>query len=142
MEPSPEEIEYTEKLLTPNWAVVEQHFNCTIPTILKEFYQEPESVLQSNYDLETPKEIEGYNRIHIECFSQISDFSIEHFEGFERFLDIASDGGAGIYFIDPKQTDIEVYLFIMDSYDLHPTGLTLIDFLTNQRLEPTDYWDE
>jgi len=94
--------------------------------------------LQTTFDLATPVEVEGRRRIHVEFFDAIGSNSTEHFEGFERFLDIASDGGEGLYFIDPKASDPQVYLFVMDGYDLYPTGLKLSEFLTAPRLPEED----
>ena len=142
MTSTPEDHEFAQSLLTPNWQLVETHFNSQIPQILKDYYSDPRAILQDNFDLKIPKEVEGYSTIHVEFFTPIDESSIGHFEGFERFLDIASDGGEGIYFIDPKEDDAEVFLFVMDGHDLHPTGLRLSEFLKNPRLEPTDYWDE
>lgn len=139
MELIPQSDEYAQRLLSPQWDLVEEHFGTTISSRLKEFYADPSRVLQSEFDLVTAKEVEGERTIHIQSSEPISSRSIEAFEGFERFMEIASDGGEGLYFIDPRESDPEVCLFVMDGYDLYPTGLSLSEFLTAPRLEPPGY---
>ncbi|MES2659197.1 MAG: SMI1/KNR4 family protein [Verrucomicrobiota bacterium] len=138
MELIPADAEFAQALLHPNWQLVEEHYGVTLPDSLKRFYADPNKVLQGEFDLETPREVEGGNRIHVQTFTRIDESSIEAFPGFERFLEIASDGGEGLYFFDPKDPEPEIYLFVMDGYDLHPTGLTLRQFLEGTRLEPDD----
>ncbi len=138
MEMIPTTDDFAQDLLRPNWRLVEEHYGVIMPDLLKRFYSDPKSVLQCEFDLETPKEVEGGDRIHVLTFSRINESSIEPFPEFERFLEIASDGGEGLYFFDPKDPEPEVYLFVMDEYDLHPTGLTLRQFLEGPRLEPND----
>lgn len=141
MTPEADHNEYHARLLNPMWELVESHFGCSIPAVLKSFYSDPGKVLQGGFDLRTPVDVDGADRIHIEDFSIIDESSTEHFEGFERFLEIASDGGEGLYFIDPRESDPEVHLFIMDGWDLHPTGLRLGGFLSDPRLEGSDGLD-
>lgn len=139
---TPSERNYREKILAPEWDLVEAHFECVVPPVLKNYYADPKSILRGPFDLKTPKLVEGYNQIHVEFFTLINESSIQFFEFFEKYLDIASDGGEGLYFVDPTLEDPEVFFFIMDGRGLHPTGLSLSEFLSNPRLEPTDYWDD
>jgi hypothetical protein len=124
--------------LHPDWQLVERHYGVTMPDLLKSFYADPNKVLQSDFDLETPNPVEGLHRIHVCTFTPINEGSIEAFPGFERFMEVASDGGEGLYFFDPKDSEPEVVLFVMDGYDLHPTGLSLRQVLESPRLEPSD----
>ena len=127
---------YSQQLMHPNWQVVEAHFGVAMPQILKEYYADPAKILQEDYGLETPLEIEGKKRIRVYSFSPITARSISHFgPDFDRFLDIADDGGEAAYFIDPREQDPQVLLFSLETYDLFPTGLSLSEFLTNRRLE-------
>jgi len=131
--------EYEEKLLHPDWVLVEKHFGVPMPQDLKDYYANPAKVLQEDFYLDTPIEVEGKKRIRVCFFSKIDKHSTEWTsdsrEGLEIFLDIASDGGEGCYLIDPKEPDPEVHLFILDTWDLLPTGLKLSEFLSNPRLE-------
>lgn len=128
--------EFAHELLHPDWQLVEGHYGVPMPDLLKSFYADPNKVLQVDFDLET--QVEGLRRIHVCTFTRINESSIEAFPGFERFLEVASDGEEGLYFFDPKDSEPEVYLFVMDGYDLHPTGLSLRQFLEGSRLEPDD----
>jgi hypothetical protein len=138
MEMIPTTDEFAHELLHPDWQLVEGHYGVPMPDLLKTFYADPNKVLQCDFDLETPKQVDGLHRIHVCTFTRINESSIEAFEGFERFLEIASDDGEGLYFFDPKVPEQQVYLFIMDGYDLHPTGLSLRQFLEGSRLEPIE----
>ncbi len=121
-------------LLNPEWRIIEDHFGVQMPSYLKQFYSEPDAVLVCKFDLKTPIEVEFGRRVHIEEFTAISKSTIEFFEGFERFIEFASDGGESLYFFDPKEADHPVYLFSMETYDLLPTGLNLKSFLSGKRL--------
>jgi hypothetical protein len=138
MEFIPTTDEFAHGLLHPNWQLVEGHYGVSMPDLLKRFYADPNKVLQCEFDLETPKQVEGLHRIHVCTFTRINENSIESFPGFERFLEVASDGGEGLYFIDPKVSEPEVYLFVVDGYDMLPTGLSLRQFLEGPRLGPND----
>ncbi len=138
MEMIPATDEFAHELLHPEWQLVEGHYGISMPDMLKSFYADPNKVLQCEFDLETSGQIEGLHRIHVCTFTRINESSIQAFPGFERFLEIASDGGEGLYFFDPKDPEPEVYLFVMDGYDLHSTGLSLRHFLEGPRLEPND----
>ena len=138
MEMIPATDEFAHELLHPEWQLVERHYGVPMPDLLKSFYADPNKVLLCDFDLETPKPVDGLDRIHVCTFTPINESSIEAFPAFERFLEVASDGGEGLYFFDPKDSELEVFLFVMDGYDLHPTGLSLRQFLEGLRLEPID----
>lgn len=142
MQTIPINEDFAQELLHPDWQLVENHFGVAMPECLKAFYADPEKVLVGDFDLETPKEVDGGHRIQVLTFTPINAHSTEAFEGFGRFLEIASDGGEGLYFFDPKEAGQEVYLFVMDGGDLFPTGLSLPQFLEAPRLEPDDFLPE
>lgn len=126
----PESHQLAQELLNPDWPLVEQHFGVLMPPPLKEFYADRTKILQSRFDLESPK----YGRTHVWSFSTIDHGTIKFFEGYERFIDLASNGGEGSYFFDPKETNPQVYLYDTGDNELHPIGWTLSEFLNAPRL--------
>ena len=126
----PESHPLAQELLNPDWPLVERHFGCLMPPALKEFYADPTKILQSRFDLDAPK----YGRIHVWSFSTIDHRTIEFFEGYERFIDLASNGGEGSYFFDPKEPNPHVYMYDTGDNKLYPMGLTLSNFLGAPRL--------
>ena len=131
----PENDEYAQELINPDWGFVEDHFGVEMPEALKQFYSAQESVLLADFDIETPIDVDSSPRIHIEAFSVIGDSPYFTVPGNERFLSIASDGGGGTYQFDPKEQDPEVYLYYVDGSGRFTTGMKLDEFLTAPRLE-------
>jgi hypothetical protein len=120
---------YNTKLLNPKFELIEQRFDCEVPKSLKQLYSNREEVLRRNFvinrspgaDQERDMKVKAYVPIDENCFSS--------FEGYRNYIEIASSGGEGIYFIDPTQSDPEVFLFVMESYELFPLGLVLSKFI-------------
>jgi hypothetical protein len=141
-EQKPRDSEYGTQLLNPDWAAIEAHYGVALPQVLKSFYANPEKVLQGEFEIKVPRKVVGSKRAFIATFTPIDPDCISIFEGFEQYMEIASDGGEGLYFISPRDNDSPVWHFDMEDYSLTNTGLSLGRFLSAERLPPRDLDEE
>ncbi len=122
--------DFTERLHNPNFEIVERHFAHPVPEALRRHHANHQKVDQCDFNIMVGAEL---NPWFIGGFTPIDENSVQFFEGFERFLDIADDGSEGLYFVDPTQADPEVFYFELDDYELTSCGCTLSEFLTSPR---------
>ena len=119
------------RLSRPNFDLVEQHFEHPVPAALRQLYSDAEELSRQNFKVV----LGGKKPPLIVCgYTPINEKSLEFFPDFEQYLEFASDGGEGLYFIDPTLADPKVLLFEMDGYDLTPCRCTLSQFLAAPRV--------
>ena len=137
---SEEYEERVKQLQNPRFDLIEAHFKHPVPQPLKELYQNREELLRWRFvvDVPVPQEIldragddAEFEQISVERYEPIDGKTMESWgPGMENYIEFASDGGEGIYCIDPRETDPEVHLFIMDGADLIPLEVPLSEFLS------------
>lgn len=130
--------EYARELLHPEWPPIEDHFGATAPALLKQFYADPDKLLQIDFNIASLRN-EISEGIYIESFDKMGPSSVDgFFEGYERFIPLAHGCGAELYVIDPTETDPEVFLHVYDIGEdpryFRSTGLKLSGFLQAKRV--------
>ncbi len=127
-----------QELLHPEWTPIEEHFGAPVPATLKQFYSDPNQLLQLDFTIVSLKS-EILGGLYIEFFEKMGLGSVDgFFEGFERFIPLARGCGAELCVIDPTEADPEVFLHIYDigadPEHFRSTGLRLSGFLRAKRV--------
>ena len=132
------EDQLARDLLSPDWPVIEQHYGSTAPTILKNFYQDPNRVLLVNFEV-TSDLLRLEDGLHVESYAEIGEDSlIGAFDDMENYLPIARGLGGEEYVVDISEDDPQVFYYQYDIGDdpekLQFTGLRLSRFLSAERV--------
>ncbi len=153
-----------EELLNPRFDLIEGHFSHPLPEPLRRLYADQNELSRTGFTVTTRSRFvsklanlwsfllrtvtsgrsggRSRSQWFVESYTPLNENSLKFFEGFERFIEFADDGSEGLYFIDPTERDPEVFLFVMDGYDLIPVGCTLSRFLRARRHEGEPDEDE
>lgn len=124
--PDPMTAEFFQQLSNPKFDLIEAHFGHPVPAALRRLYADHVELRRQGF-----KVVLGGKKhsIPVAGYTPINEDSLEFFPEFEQYLEFASDGGEGLYFIDPTLADPKVLHFEMDGYDLAPCRCTLSQFL-------------
>lgn len=131
-------LSYEERLLNPQWDVLEKHFGVPMPKVLKEFYAAPAKVQQTEFRLKIKNKIEDAYYVNVDRFHPLDKDAIYESDDNEPdLLSIASDAAEGEFFFDPRESALEV-IMLVDYADYYETGLSLEEFLKAPRLPQID----
>jgi len=118
-------------LSNPRFDLIEQHFGKPVPEALRSLYSDHDELRRQNFKVI----LGGKKQPFIVCgYTPLDEKSLEFFPDFDQYPEFASDGGEGLYFIDPTLADPEVFHFEMDGYDLTPCRCTVSQFLAAPRV--------
>ncbi|MFM8471442.1 MAG: SMI1/KNR4 family protein [Limisphaerales bacterium] len=130
---------FQERLLAPEFAAVEAHFNATLPEQLKQLYSNKEEILRGDFEVEVAHTTDENGPWFIAFYEPADMDSVrEAWPGCEPYFAFANDGCGNDYLIKPGTADPEVVFHDHETGEMVQVAPSLSAFLASPKRISTE----
>ena len=125
--------EYNRRLLNPDFAALERHFECTIPAAIRKLYEDSELILRRGFLIRSPHTPEGMEEFDIAFFVPADVEGAKSWWAAEDRKFIFADTGFGDpYYVELSLTQpnpLPIYVLYHDGGDTFKVADSLEEFI-------------
>ncbi len=127
-----------QRLLNPDFAALEQHYDHALPAALVAIYKDDQEVIRGDFYVAPSADPSEEHRWYVAFYMPADLSSVKDaWPGTERFFAFADDGCGNGYLIDPTLDDPEVLFHDHETGELTPVASRLSEFMKWPRVETT-----
>ena len=133
--------EHFQKLKSPRFDLIEEHFRCKVPESLRALYSNHKEIVRTDIYIKVKSSFGEMRELYIQAYDPIDENVLISFPGREKYINFACCIGPYIYMIDPTLTDPEVCLYSVEGTtdQFEPLGITLSEFISAPRRYADDF---
>jgi hypothetical protein len=130
---------FRERLLKPDFAALEAHFDCAMPKELKDLYADKKEILRGGFEVLTDKSGAPEHSWPVAFYLPADLESLRDvWPDCKELFAFADDGCGNGYLIDPRKPDLEVLFHDHEDSQITRVGLNLAGFISAPRRTSED----